>query len=96
MTNAKGIKGVSCPVKAYGIMAANVPMSASWAGQRDLATSRVRCGRCRDGDYEGIRTSWPGSSTRRMRSCAPACGVRSAACRGEARREVRALEEAMS
>lgn len=26
VTNAKGIKGVSCPSKAYGIMAANVPM----------------------------------------------------------------------
>lgn len=26
VTNARGIKGVSCPSKAYGIMAANVPM----------------------------------------------------------------------
>lgn len=26
VTNAKGIKGVSCPSKAYGIMATNVPM----------------------------------------------------------------------
>ncbi len=26
VTNAKGIKGVSCPSKAYGVMAANVPM----------------------------------------------------------------------
>lgn len=26
VTNARGIKGVSCPSKAYGVMAANVPM----------------------------------------------------------------------
>lgn len=95
VTNAKGIKGVSCPSKAYGIMAANVPMigilepgSEIWRGSGGSSRSPAAGRSPRRGTMRGSGTSWPGSSTRRMRSCAPMRrGARtwSAACRGEAR-----------
>lgn len=58
VTNAKGIKGVSCPSKAYGIMAANVPMIGILEPGSEIwqVVEESGCGALAEtGDYEGIR-----------------------------------------
>ena len=55
--NAKGIKGVSCPSKAYGIMAAGKPILGvlDRGSEARLLIEETKCGKChRPGDYEGI------------------------------------------
>lgn len=55
--NAKGIKGVSVPSKAYGIMAAGKPILGvlDRASEARLLIEETGCGKChRPGDYEGI------------------------------------------
>lgn len=55
--NAKGIKGVSCPSKAYGIMAVGKPIIGVLESRTEVRTliEKADCGRCCDpGDYSGI------------------------------------------
>lgn len=55
--NAKGIKGVSVPSKAYGIMAAGKPILGvlDRGSEARLLIEETGCGKChRPGDYEGI------------------------------------------
>lgn len=55
--NAKGIKGISVPSKAYGIMAAGKPILGvlDRGSEARLLIEETGCGKChRPGDYEGI------------------------------------------
>ena len=55
--NAKGIKGVSCPSKAYGIMGAGKPMIGVLESGSEvrMLIEEIGCGKCCDpGDYEGV------------------------------------------
>ena len=55
--NAKGIKGVSCPSKAYGIMAAGKPILGVLEKDTEIRNiiEESDCGRCCDpADYKGV------------------------------------------
>ena len=55
--NAKGIKGVSCPSKAYGIMAAGKPILGVLEKDTEIRDiiEESDCGRCCDpADYKGV------------------------------------------
>lgn len=55
--NAKGIKGISCPSKVYGIMAAGKPMIGVLEAGSEIRCliEESGCGKCCEpGDYEGI------------------------------------------
>ena len=55
--NAKGIKGVSCPSKAYGIMAVGKPILGVLESGTEIRSliETSRCGKCCEpGDYAGI------------------------------------------
>ena len=55
--NAKGIKGISCPSKFYGIAAVNKPVLGVLEKNSEirLLIEEIECGLCCDpGDYEGI------------------------------------------
>lgn len=57
VTNARGIKGVSCPSKAYGIMATNVPIIAVLEPGSEVwrLVEESGCGNLAEtGDYEAI------------------------------------------
>ena len=56
--NAKGIKGVSCPSKAYGIMGAGKPMIGVLETGTEIRKilEGCDCGKCCEpGDYDGVR-----------------------------------------
>ena len=55
--NAKGIKGVSCPSKAYGIMAVAKPIIGVLEQRTEIRSliDEIGCGKCCEpGDYQGI------------------------------------------
>lgn len=55
--NAKGIKGVSCPSKAYGIMAVGKPIIGVLEGKTEVRclVEECNCGKCCEpGDYEEV------------------------------------------
>ena len=55
--NAKGIKGVSCPSKAYGIMAVGKPILGVLESGTEIRSliETSRCGKCCEpGNYAGI------------------------------------------
>lgn len=55
--NAKGIKGVSCPSKAYGIMAVGKPIIGVLENETEIRglIEECACGKCCEpGDYAGI------------------------------------------
>ena len=55
--NAKGIKGVSCPSKAYGIMAVGKPVLGvlECGSEVRMLIEEIGCGKCCDpGDYTGV------------------------------------------
>lgn len=55
--NAKGIKGISCPSKAYGIMAVGKPMIGVLEAGSEIRCliDEIGCGKCCEpGDYVGI------------------------------------------
>lgn len=59
VTNAKGIKGISCPSKAYGIMAANVPMIGILEPGSEIwrIIEESGCGILSEtGDYDAIKS----------------------------------------
>lgn len=58
VTNAQGIKGVSCPSKAYGVMASNVPMLGILEPESEIwcAIEESNCGTLAEaGDYDAVR-----------------------------------------
>lgn len=58
--NAKGIKGVSCPSKAYGIMAAGRPILGCLENGTEVLAliEECACGYCCEpGDYDGFATN---------------------------------------
>lgn len=60
VTNAKGIKGVSCPSKAYGIMATNVPMIGILVPGSEIwqIIEESGCGVCVEtGDYGQVEST---------------------------------------
>lgn len=61
VTNARGIKGVSCPSKAYGIMAANIPILGVLEPGSEIwcAVEESGCGSLAEaGDYDAIRATF--------------------------------------
>ena len=56
--NAKGIRGVSCPSKAYGIMAVGKPIIGVLEQGTEVRTliDEIGCGKCCEpGEYQGIK-----------------------------------------
>ena len=104
VTNAKGIKGVSCPSKAYGIMAANVPMIGILEPGSEIwrVVEESGCGALAEtGDYEGIRDVLARvvdekDAFVRAHATGRAYLERGLSRRSATERYVRALEEAMS
>lgn len=61
VTNAKGIKGVSCPSKAYGIMATNIPMIGILEPGSEIwrIIEEYNCGILAEtGDYKAVRLAF--------------------------------------